>query len=142
MDTRNLRNFAFATLVGVTAFSVSGDFFTAPGSTSLVTQAEARIGRPGTPLSVAGVARRTTRRAVWAGTVAGGALGLGYGYGYGGYPYSSNYAGYPSYGSYSSYGYGYGDPYSYASYGYGSGYSSYGATYGYYRPWGLRRGWW
>jgi hypothetical protein len=29
-----------------------------------VSQSEARVGRPGTPYSVAGVARRTTRRAV------------------------------------------------------------------------------
>jgi hypothetical protein len=31
-------------------------------SLSLVTSAEARVGRPLTPVSVAGVARRTTRR--------------------------------------------------------------------------------
>jgi hypothetical protein len=34
------------------------------GPSSLVSQAEARVGRPLTPLSYAGVARRTTRRAV------------------------------------------------------------------------------
>jgi hypothetical protein len=38
---------------------------------SLLTSAEARIGRPLTPLSYAGVARRTTRRAVAAGAVVG-----------------------------------------------------------------------
>jgi hypothetical protein len=38
---------------------------------SLVTGAEARIGRPLTPLSYAGVARRTTRRAVTYGAAAG-----------------------------------------------------------------------
>jgi hypothetical protein len=38
---------------------------------SLVTSAEARIGRPLTPLSYAGVARRTTRRAVAVGAAAG-----------------------------------------------------------------------
>jgi hypothetical protein len=38
---------------------------------SLVTSAEARIGRPLTPLSYAGVARRTTRRAVAVGVAAG-----------------------------------------------------------------------
>ena len=32
------------------------------GSFSLVSPAEARVGRPLTPVSVAGVARRTTRR--------------------------------------------------------------------------------
>lgn len=38
-------------------------------STAFVTQAQARIGRPLTPLSGAGVARRTTRRAVGYGAV-------------------------------------------------------------------------
>jgi hypothetical protein len=33
-------------------------------SGTVISQAEAVIGRPGTPRSVAGVARRTTRRAV------------------------------------------------------------------------------
>ncbi|MEJ6848049.1 hypothetical protein V3589_17760 [Sinorhizobium fredii] len=36
----------------------------------LITQAEARVGRPLTPVSYAGVARRTTRRAVYAGAAA------------------------------------------------------------------------
>jgi hypothetical protein len=35
-----------------------------------MSRAEARIGRPATPLSYAGVARRTTRRAVAYGTAA------------------------------------------------------------------------
>lgn len=39
--------------------------------TSLVSSAQAVIGRPLTPLSYAGVARRTTRRAVAAGAVYG-----------------------------------------------------------------------
>lgn len=38
---------------------------------SFTSQAEARIGRPATPMSYAGVARRTTRRAVAYGTAAG-----------------------------------------------------------------------
>jgi hypothetical protein len=38
---------------------------------SLVSSAEARIGRPLTPMSYAGVARRTTRRAVAVGATAG-----------------------------------------------------------------------
>jgi hypothetical protein len=42
------------------------------GSPSLaVESAQARVGRPLTPVSVAGVARRTTRRAVVAGAAAG-----------------------------------------------------------------------
>jgi hypothetical protein len=40
---------------------------------SLVSQADARVGRPLTPMSYAGVARRTTRRAVVAGGAAAGA---------------------------------------------------------------------
>jgi len=47
-------------------------------SNSLVTQAEARVGRPATPVSYAGVARRTTRRAVVVGgAAAAGAYGAG-----------------------------------------------------------------
>ena len=39
-----------------------------------VNSAQARVGRPLTPVSVAGVARRTTRRAVVGGAVVGGAV--------------------------------------------------------------------
>jgi hypothetical protein len=39
----------------------------------LISSAQARIGRPATPMSYAGVARRTTRRAVAAGAAATGA---------------------------------------------------------------------
>jgi hypothetical protein len=42
----------------------------------LVSTSEARIGRPLTPMSYAGVARRTTRRAVY-GTAAVGAVAAG-----------------------------------------------------------------
>ena len=41
---------------------------------SLVSRAEARVGRPLTPLSYAGVARRTTRRAVAVGAATGAAV--------------------------------------------------------------------
>jgi hypothetical protein len=78
--------------------------------------ADARIGRPLTPMSVAGVHRRAYRRAAY-GTAA--AYGVGSYYGASGYP------GY----SYSSYGYpasGYGSYYASAYPGYGYG--------GYYRP--------
>lgn len=40
---------------------------------AFVSSAEARVGRPLTPMSYAGVARRTTRRAVAVGAVAAGA---------------------------------------------------------------------
>lgn len=42
-----------------------------------VSEAEARVGRPLTPMSYAGVARRTTRRAVVGGAVVGGAVAAG-----------------------------------------------------------------
>jgi hypothetical protein len=83
-------------------------------------RADARIGRPLTPLSVAGVHRRAYRRGYY-GAGAGWAPGLGVGLGVGAlaagaiaaspyYGYSGY--GYPSYG-YSGYGpyYGYGGPY-------------------------------
>jgi hypothetical protein len=47
---------------------------------SLITSAEARVGRPLTPMSYAGVARRTTRRAV---AVGAGAAAAGAYYGSG-----------------------------------------------------------
>jgi hypothetical protein len=48
---------------------------TSPGA--LLSTAEARIGRPLTPMSYAGVARRTTRRAVAVGAVGYGAAAYG-----------------------------------------------------------------
>jgi hypothetical protein len=39
-----------------------GERFSVPGISGYVAIAEARVGRPLTPVSVAGVARRTTRR--------------------------------------------------------------------------------
>jgi hypothetical protein len=53
--------------------------------------AHAIIGRPLTPFSVAGVARRTTRRAVYRGA-AYGAYGAGGAYGYGAYGAEPGYA--------------------------------------------------
>ena len=43
------------------------------GPSLSVESAQARVGRPGTPMSVAGVARRTTRRAVVGGAAVGAA---------------------------------------------------------------------
>ncbi len=47
--------------IGIGA-SALGEKLAVPGMNYLVTPAEARIGRPLTPVSVAGVARRTVRR--------------------------------------------------------------------------------
>lgn len=52
---------AAATAIGVTGFLWSGDI-TPSNKTGFVTEAQAIIGRPLTPLSYAGVARRTVRR--------------------------------------------------------------------------------
>ena len=58
--------------LGAVALFWNGDFPLDKGS-SLMASAEARIGRPLTPMSYAGVARRTTRRAVAVGAAAGAA---------------------------------------------------------------------
>ncbi|MBB5053035.1 hypothetical protein HNQ36_003026 [Afipia massiliensis] len=65
-----------ATILGGAAMLWSGH---SPLNTqaSLVSSADARIGRPLTPMSYAGVARRTTRRAVVGGAVAAGAVAAG-----------------------------------------------------------------
>jgi hypothetical protein len=98
--------------------------------------AEARIGRPLTATSIAGVNRRVHRRAYRRAAVYAGAAGVGYGlysgYGYPGY--SSSYS-YPAY-SYGGYGYGspaYGYGYSSPAYGYGYGGLYRPALYGGYR---------
>ncbi|TYL83404.1 hypothetical protein [Bradyrhizobium cytisi] len=59
----------------VVALGVSGSIgWSADESLSLsLSRAEARVGRPLTPVSVAGVARRTTRRAVVGGAAVGAA---------------------------------------------------------------------
>jgi hypothetical protein len=59
------RGFALAILAGLAAF-LGGDG-SVLNNGALVGSAEAVRGRPATPLSYAGVARRTTRRAVAAG---------------------------------------------------------------------------
>ena len=54
---------SIASIVGGAALLWSGHLLV-DSQSSLVSSAEARIGRPLTPMSYAGVARRTTRRAV------------------------------------------------------------------------------
>ena len=46
-----------------------GERISLPGAQRLVSTAEARVGRPLTPVSVAGVARRTTRRTIRRSTI-------------------------------------------------------------------------
>ncbi len=59
--SRRLRIALLAGIAGL--FGVeAGSELTIPGVSSFVTTAEARVGRPLTPVSVAGVARRTARR--------------------------------------------------------------------------------
>ena len=70
---------SIATILGGAAFLWSGQLTLDPIS-SLVSSAEARVGRPHTPMSYAGVARRTTRRAV---AVGAGAAAAGAYYGSG-----------------------------------------------------------
>lgn len=50
--------------VSMTFGPVIGERFSIPGTDYLVPAVEARVGRPLTPVSVAGVSRRTTRRTV------------------------------------------------------------------------------
>jgi hypothetical protein len=69
-STRRLLQIALSAVAGAGCLVVSERIsLTKPNA--LMTQAQARIGRPLTPMSYAGVARRTTRRAVYAGAGAG-----------------------------------------------------------------------
>lgn len=72
MTPKRISTAILATAAAVCAFSASDGRINQPG---FVTRAEARIGRPLTPMSYAGVARRTTRRAYYgaAGVAVGGA---------------------------------------------------------------------
>jgi hypothetical protein len=61
-----LKRFTIILLAGITClvgFEL-GEQLAIPGAESFVTTAEAIVGRPLTPVSVAGVARRTARRTV------------------------------------------------------------------------------
>jgi hypothetical protein len=73
--TDRVTRLALATAAGVASLFMSENAsLTIPDS--LVSQAQAVIGRPLTPLSYAGVARRTTRRAVYAGAAVGAAAAV------------------------------------------------------------------
>jgi hypothetical protein len=59
--TIKLRFILLAVAVGVFGIGAS-ERLVVPGTHGFVSSAEARVGRPLTPVSVAGVARRTVRR--------------------------------------------------------------------------------
>lgn len=67
--TQRLLCITLATVAGIGGLFVS-DKISLTNMDSFVATADARIGRPLTPLSYAGVARRTTRRAVAVGAAA------------------------------------------------------------------------
>jgi hypothetical protein len=69
--SKTLLHFSMATILGGGALFWGGQL-SLDGRSSLVSSAEARVGRPLTPMSYAGVARRTTRRAMAVGAVAVG----------------------------------------------------------------------
>lgn len=71
--SKTLIRLSAVTVAGAAALLWSGQSPLDPNAV-LVSSAEARIGRPLTPMSYAGVARRTTRRAVGVGAVAAGAV--------------------------------------------------------------------
>src|SRR5712671_1187728 len=70
--TQRLLTIVLATAAGIGCLFVS-DRISLTTLDSLVTTADARIGRPATPMSYAGVARRTTARAVGVGVAVGAA---------------------------------------------------------------------
>jgi hypothetical protein len=72
MNCTTLIRFSIATMFGGAALFWSGDVPLSPQQ-ALISSAHAVIGRPLTPVSYAGVARRTTRRAVAVGAAAGAA---------------------------------------------------------------------
>jgi hypothetical protein len=80
--TRRATRLALAAAAGMMCLFIN-DNVSSTQQSSLITQADARIGRPLTPGSVAGVGRRTTRRAVRRGAVIGGAAAVGAGAYYG-----------------------------------------------------------
>jgi len=140
----SLRTFAIATSAFACATLLSFGWSEQSGVSLSVESAQARIGRPWTPLSVAGVARRQYRRAAYgygAGVVAYyGGYSSGYYGAYGGYPsgYYGSYAagGYPGgyYGAYGGYPSGYYGAYAAGGYpsGYYGAYAAGGYPSGYY----------
>jgi hypothetical protein len=81
----SLRTLAIATSTVVCATLLSFGWSGQGGVSLSIESAQARVGRPLTPVSVAGVARRTTRRAYY-GAAAVGAAAAGTAYYYGSQP--------------------------------------------------------
>ncbi len=108
MKQINLRNVAIAASAFVCAAVLSVGWSEQGGVSLSIESAQARVGRPLTPMSVAGVARRQTRRAVYgagvvgAGVVGAGAYYAGRGYYGGGGPYAYYGTGY-GYGGWNDY---------------------------------------
>jgi hypothetical protein len=73
MTLFHTRRLLLAAAVLATGVFLSADWSRSDGLTLSIESAQARVGRPLTPLSVAGVARRTTRRAVVGGAAVGAA---------------------------------------------------------------------
>ena len=127
MMQMNLRNVAIATSTFACAALLSFGWSEQRGISLSIESAQARIGRPWTPVSVAGVARRHYRRAAYgygAGVVGVGAVGAAavtanrWGY-YGGYYDAYPYSGYYSGGPYAGSGWSWGRPYTVWGYQYG-----------------------
>jgi hypothetical protein len=59
--SKKIRLLLLAGVIGVSGLEL-GDQLSIPGFHGLIVSAEAVVGRPLTPVSAAGVARRTTRR--------------------------------------------------------------------------------
>jgi len=75
MNRHFIKRVVAASLFAIFGLLTSGDL--SLNSDRLVSGAEARIVRPWTPMSYAGVARRTTRLAIAVGAVAGGVYASG-----------------------------------------------------------------
>lgn len=75
MRNISIRQAALAVSVLALGALTTPAWTTSQGPSLSIESAQARVGRPGTPMSVAGVARRQTRRAVVGGAAVGVAAG-------------------------------------------------------------------
>jgi hypothetical protein len=73
MKRISVRQVSLAIAIFVCGVFASVDWSQSGGLSLSTEAAQARVGRPATPVSVAGVARRTTRRAVVGGAAVGAA---------------------------------------------------------------------